>query len=178
MKSIFKSWFLGKIKIHPAIDVICLSTYLSLSDPIFWKKNSRSFFTSRNYTYEYDLADCLGRKEARRPTHFSQYQTFLHLPDELCYGYLFLKVQRKTWYSILRLDAMPLSLKNLLPTQIQPALSIFSSCSSKILYALFFRVLHIFSNWGSWNRAKVIQLCYLQYAGWTLHLRNLYQQLS
>ena len=83
---------------------------------------------------------------------------------------------------------MPLSLKNLLPTQIQPALSIFSSCSSKMSHDLiflpsfymlsFFRVLHIFQHWGSWNRAKAIQLCYLQYAGWTLHLRNLHQQLS
>ena len=50
---------------------------------------------------------------------------FLHFPNELCYGYLrfgegwlltefFWKIQRKTWYSILGLDAMPLSLKNLL----------------------------------------------------------------
>ena len=53
---------------------------------------------------------------------------FLHFSNELCYGYLgsegishffqtmaefFWKMQRKTWYSIFGVDAMPLSLKNL-----------------------------------------------------------------
>ena len=65
-----------------------------------------------------------------------EYQVFfLHFPKELSYGYLrfegkwkipisfkpkvsiaefFWKMQRKTWYSILGFDAMPLSLRNLL----------------------------------------------------------------
>jgi hypothetical protein len=45
---------------------------------------------------------------------------FLHFPNELSYGYLRFEgngkipLQRKTWYSILGVDTMPLSLKNLL----------------------------------------------------------------
>ena len=66
------------------------------------------------------------------PTHFlvwtwfwTQNQTILHFTNKLCYGYLrfepkvaivgfFRKMQRKTWYSILGVDAMALTLKNLL----------------------------------------------------------------
>ena len=36
----------------------------------------------------------------------------------------FWKMQKKTWYSILRVDAMPLSLKNLLLSNILPQFSI------------------------------------------------------
>ena len=47
---------------------------------------------------------------------------FLHFPNALCYmailGELFWKMHRKTLYSILGLDAMPLSLKNLLLIQV------------------------------------------------------------
>ena len=48
----------------------------------------------------------------------------------------------------------------------------------QFVHVSYFRVLHIFQNWRSWNRAKVIQLYNLQYEGRILHLWDLYQQLS
>ena len=70
--------------------------HASQGSQVFVSKSKRISFET--YQFNSSLTDCLRGKEAWRPTHFSQYQTFfLHFPNELCYGYLRFEMGKFLW---------------------------------------------------------------------------------
>ena len=65
-----------------------------------------------NPKMEYQVFHCIFQKNLAMAT--LGLKEFSHFLKTIAIAELFWKMQRKTWYSILGLDTMPLSLKNLL----------------------------------------------------------------
>ena len=80
---------------------------LSLKEMGQFLREGREFFLP-SWLSQFSFA------KLRQPTGQTFFPTFPKEFSHFLQAEFFWKMQRKTWYSILRVDAMPLSLKNLL----------------------------------------------------------------